>query len=141
MFTMRVYSPCAGCLTSPLLLFQGKRISNSRIKPKGDVAAEATRGGAGGLAFLRVAEGGELEGAKALREGLSSAQQAELLSGCGAASGDLLLLAAGHPTIVNRYGALSTVSCSKIQRVTTRDELLSGAALLTSGFSACKYKP
>lgn len=84
---------------------QGKRISNSRIKPKGDVAAEATRGGAGGLAFLRIAEEGEIEGARALREGLSPEQQAELLSSCGATSGDLLLFAAGHPATVNRWAS------------------------------------
>ena len=31
----------------------GKRLSNSRLKPKGDVAAEATTGGAGGLVYIR----------------------------------------------------------------------------------------
>jgi aspartyl-tRNA synthetase len=93
---------CAQLNGTNVQLVQGKRISNSRIKPKGDVANEATRGGAGGLAFLRVAEGGELDGAKALKEGLPPDLQAQLLSACGAASGDLLLFAAGHPNIVNR---------------------------------------
>jgi aspartyl-tRNA synthetase len=88
---------------------QGKRISNSRIKPKGDVAAEASRGGAGGLAFLRVVEGRQLEGAKALREGLSPEQQAALLNRCGAEEGDLLLFAAGDASVVNRCSSQTTL--------------------------------
>lgn len=81
---------------------QGKRISNSRLKPKGDVAAQAMRGGAAGLAFVRVAANGELEGAKAIREGLSQEQAAEMLALCGANEGDLLLIAAGDAGVVNR---------------------------------------
>lgn len=88
-------------------LLQGKRISNSRLKPKGDVAAEAMSGGAAGLAFLRVAEGGELEGAKPLREGLSAEQKTALIEQCGAVPGDLLLFAAGDAAIVNKCALLS----------------------------------
>lgn len=62
----------------------------------------AVEAGAAGLAFVRVAAGGALEGAKALREGLDEAQAAALIEACGASEGDLLLLAAGTPPVVNR---------------------------------------
>lgn len=81
---------------------QGKRISNSRLKPKGDIAAEAVRGGAAGLAFVRLAAGNELEGARAIREGLSAEQAARMIELCGAKEGDLLLIAAGEAAVVNR---------------------------------------
>ena len=62
----------------------------------------ATEAGAKGLAFLRVVAGRQLEGAKALREGLDEAQAACLLDDCGAQEGDLLLLVAGKHTLVNK---------------------------------------
>ena len=60
------------------------------------------RGGAAGLAFLRVAAGGQLEGAKAIRDGLQAEQVAQMVDLCGAAEGDLLLIAAGDTAVVNR---------------------------------------
>lgn len=104
---------CAGCCAGPshkraaytVRHVQGKRISNSRLKPKGDVAAEAVRGGAAGLAFVRLASGNELEGAKAIREGLSPDQAAKMIELCAAKDGDLLLFAAGEPAVVNRCAA------------------------------------
>jgi aspartyl-tRNA synthetase len=80
---------------------QAARISNSRLKPKGDVARVAVEAGAGGLAFARVANG-QLEGAKPLREGLDAEQTAQLIGLCQAADGDLLLFAAGPEAVVNR---------------------------------------
>lgn len=86
---------------------QGARISNSRLKPNGDIAAEAMRGGAAGLAFVRLACGNELEGAKAIREGLSPEQAAQMIELCAAKEGDLLLIAAGEPAVVNRCAVAS----------------------------------
>jgi len=80
----------------------GKRISNSRIKPKGDIANEAVSGGAAGLAYIRVLEGGEIDAAKPIKEGLNAEQVAAVLSASGAEPGDLLLLAAGPRPVVLR---------------------------------------
>ena len=44
----------------------GKRISNSRIKPKGDISNEAVAGGAAGLAYIRVMEDG-IDAAKPIK--------------------------------------------------------------------------
>ncbi|GLC42021.1 hypothetical protein PLESTF_000111700 [Pleodorina starrii] len=80
----------------------GKRISNTRIKPKGDIANEAVAAGAAGLASIRVAADGSLDAAKAIKEGLSGEQTQQLLAAAGAGPGDLLLLAAGPTDTVNR---------------------------------------
>jgi hypothetical protein len=61
------------------------KISNSRLKPpKGDIVAEAMAAGASGLAFARVVEGGALDGAKALKEGLTPEAVAAMIKACGA---------------------------------------------------------
>ncbi|PNW78813.1 hypothetical protein CHLRE_09g390986v5 [Chlamydomonas reinhardtii] len=80
----------------------GKRISNTRIKPKGDIANEAVAAGAAGLASIRVAADGSLDAAKAIKEGLSPEQAAQLMAATGAQPGDLLLLAAGPRDTVHR---------------------------------------
>jgi aspartyl-tRNA synthetase len=77
-------------------------VSNSRVKPKGDVCQAAVDAGAAGLAFLRVGDDAQLDGAKALREGLDDIARAKLLEICGAQAGDLLLFAAGRPLLVNQ---------------------------------------
>ena len=79
----------------------GARLSNARVKPGGDVANEAVEAGAKGLAFLRVAEGGILEGPKPLREGLGPSAQAGVLEATGAGPGDLLLFVADSEATVN----------------------------------------
>ena len=93
---------------------QGSRLSNARVKPKGDVCKAATDAGAAGLAFVRVAAGGELEGAKALREALAEgSRKDDLLAACQAGEGDLLLLAAGKPAVVNKCAFLTAnVPCA-----------------------------
>ncbi|GFR47627.1 hypothetical protein Agub_g9366 [Astrephomene gubernaculifera] len=79
----------------------GSRISNSRVKPRGDIANEAVAAGAAGLVPLRIAPDGSLDAGKAVREGLSGAQVQQLVQGTGAQPGDLLLLAAGpRPTVL-----------------------------------------
>ena len=92
----------AGGVVKAIAVPDGKRISNSRIKPKGDIFAEAVAGGAGGLAFARVGEdGATLEGPKALCEGLAP-MSAALISACGAGAGDLILFGAGAEATVNK---------------------------------------
>ncbi len=81
---------------------EGSRISNSRVKPKGDVCSEAQAAGAAGLVALRVNDNGELEGAKPVLEGLSDDAKASVLKELEAQPGDLLLFAAGVPTTVNK---------------------------------------
>ncbi|KAK3277205.1 hypothetical protein CYMTET_14779, partial [Cymbomonas tetramitiformis] len=81
----------------------GKRVSNSRVKPKGDVFGEAVTAGAKGLAFARVeADGASLSGAKPLREGLSAEATASLIARLEAQPDDLILFAAGDVSLVNK---------------------------------------
>jgi aspartyl-tRNA synthetase len=77
-------------------------ISNVRIKPGGDVFAEAQKAGAGGLAFIRVREGGEIDTIGAIKDNLSEASKAELLARTGAQPGTLLLFGAGDTATVNK---------------------------------------
>ncbi|MFN5194219.1 MAG: aspartate--tRNA ligase [Cyanobacteriota bacterium] len=77
-------------------------ISNVRIKPGGDVFGEAQKAGAGGLAFIRVREGGEIDTIGAIKDNLSEEQKAELLQRTGAQPGTLLLFGAGDTATVNK---------------------------------------
>jgi aspartyl-tRNA synthetase len=80
----------------------GARLSNSRLKPGGDVCTEAQAAGARGLVVVRVATDGGWEGAKALLEGVSPEQRAAISAELQARPGDLLLLAAGPAATVDR---------------------------------------
>jgi len=77
-------------------------ISNVRIKPGGDVFGEAQKAGAGGLAFIRVREGGEIDTIGAIKDNLSEEKKAELLARTGARPGTLLLFGAGDTATVNK---------------------------------------
>ncbi len=77
-------------------------LSNVRIKPGGDVFGEATAAGAGGLAFIRVREGGEIDSIGAIKDNLSAEGKAELLRRTGAEPGTLLLFGAGDTATVNK---------------------------------------
>ncbi|MFN9530562.1 MAG: aspartate--tRNA ligase [Cyanobacteriota bacterium] len=77
-------------------------ISNVRIKPGGDVFSEAQAAGAGGLAFIRVREGGEIDTIGAIKDNLSPEQKAHLLERTGAQPGTLLLFGAGETATVNK---------------------------------------
>jgi len=77
-------------------------ISNVRIKPGGDVFSEAQAAGAGGLAFIRVRDGGEIDTIGAIKDNLSEAIKAELLERTGALPGTLLLFGAGDTATVNK---------------------------------------
>ena len=77
-------------------------ISNVRIKPGGDVFSEAQKAGAGGLAFIRVREGGEIDTIGAIKDNLPEDKKAELLERSGATPGTLLLFGAGDTATVNK---------------------------------------
>ena len=77
-------------------------LSNVRIKPGGDVFGEAQAAGAGGLAFIRVREGGEIDTIGAIKDNLSEETKAELLARTGAQPGTLLLFGAGDTATVNK---------------------------------------
>jgi aspartyl-tRNA synthetase len=76
-------------------------ISNTRIKPGGDLANLAAQYGAKGLAYIRVREGGEIETIGAIKDNLTEEQKAELFQRTGAEPGTLLLFGAGDKGIVN----------------------------------------
>ncbi|MEI8251064.1 MAG: aspartate--tRNA ligase [Synechococcus sp. ELA057] len=77
-------------------------LSNVRIKPGGDVFGEAQKAGAGGLAFIRVREGGEIDTIGAIKDNLSEEKKTELLARTGAQPGTLLLFGAGDTATVNK---------------------------------------
>jgi aspartyl-tRNA synthetase len=77
-------------------------ISNVRIKPGGDVFSEAQKAGAGGLAFIRVRDNGEIDTIGAIKDNLSEEKKAELLARTGATPGTLLLFGAGDTATVNK---------------------------------------
>ena len=77
-------------------------LSNVRIKPGGDVFSEAQAAGAGGLAFIRVREAGEIDTIGAIKDNLSEEQKQELLSRTEAQPGTLLLFGAGDTATVNK---------------------------------------
>jgi len=85
-----------------LVVGDGGRVSNSRLKNKGDVFAKAQEAGAPGLIPVRVEEGGVLAGAKAVIEGLTEAHMRSIIEKMGASTGDLIILIAGEEGVVNR---------------------------------------
>ena len=87
------------CLAVP---YGNERLSNVRIKPGGDVFAEATAAGAGGLAYVRVRDNGVLDTIGAIKDSLNSEQTQALLERSGAESGTLLLFGAGDTATVNK---------------------------------------
>ncbi len=90
---------CVKCINIP----QGnEKISNVRIKPGGDIFTEAQKAGAGGLAFIRVREGNEIDTIGAIKDNLNDSEKKQLLKKTNASAGDLLLFGAGTSAIVNR---------------------------------------
>ncbi len=77
-------------------------ISNVRIKPGGDIFSEAQKAGAGGLAFIRVRDQGEIDTIGAIKDNLDKEQKSNLLKQTGANAGDLILFGAGKTEIVNK---------------------------------------
>ena len=87
------------CITVP---GGNDKVSNVRIKPGGDVFSEAQAAGAGGLAFIRVRDGGEIDTIGAIKDNLSEEQKSELLARTKAEPGTLLLFGAGDTATVNK---------------------------------------
>ena len=87
------------CITVP---GGNDKVSNVRIKPGGDVFSEAQKAGAGGLAFIRVRDGGEIDTIGAIKDNLSDEKKAELLKRTGAQPGSLILFGAGDTATVNK---------------------------------------
>ena len=77
------------------------QISNVRIKPGGDLFRVASEGGAKGLAYIRVREGGEIDTIGAIKDNLTPEQLSTLLERTQAHPGHLLLFGAGPTDIVN----------------------------------------
>jgi len=80
----------------------GERISNSRLKPKGDICQQAQAASAPGLITLRVSENNDLQGAKAVVESLSESQKTGIVDKMSASNGDLLVFVAGDSELVNK---------------------------------------
>jgi aspartyl-tRNA synthetase len=76
-------------------------ISNTRIKPGGDLANLAAQYGAKGLAYIRVREGGAIDTIGAIKDNLTDDQKAILFERTGAEPGTLILFGAGDVAIVN----------------------------------------
>jgi aspartyl-tRNA synthetase len=76
-------------------------ISNTRIKPGGDLSNLVAQYGAKGLAFIRVREGGVIDTIGALKDSLTKEVKKELLERTGATAGTILLFGAGDKAIVN----------------------------------------
>jgi aspartyl-tRNA synthetase len=66
------------------------------------VFSEAQKAGAGGLAFIRVREDGEIDSIGAIKDNLSEEMKAEILRRTGAEAGTLLLFGASTTEIVNK---------------------------------------
>ncbi|MEP0802730.1 aspartate--tRNA ligase [Funiculus sociatus] len=77
-------------------------ISNTRIKPDGDLFKEASEAGAKGLAYIRVRDNGEIDTIGAIKDNLTEEQKQELLRRTGAKAGHLLLFGAGDSNMVNK---------------------------------------
>ena len=76
-------------------------ISNTRIKPGGDLANLVAQYGAKGLAFIRVREDGVIDTIGALKDSITEEVKQELLKRTGAIAGTILLFGAGEQAIVN----------------------------------------
>ncbi len=90
---------CVKCLT---VSGGNNSISNVRIKPGGDIFSEAQQAGAGGLAFIRVREAGEIDTIGAIKTSFNTKQKEELLEQTKAQPGDLILFGAGDIKTVNK---------------------------------------
>jgi len=100
----RVFRDCvkSGGIVKALRIPQGDRISNTRLKPKGDIGRLVLESGAKGLVFLRVTPDGTVDGAKAIKEAFTSTQVHDLIEKSKAEAGDLLLIVADEKKIVNK---------------------------------------
>ena len=85
-----------------LVVDDSKKVSNAKLKPKGEIFEEAVNAGSqNGVFFCRVSEDGKtFEGAKGLVEGLAGSQEA-IIAKANASPGNLLLFVCGKTKVVN----------------------------------------
>lgn len=91
----------SGGIVKAVRVPDGARVSNARLKPGGDVFAEAVAAGAPGIVHARIAADGGLDAAKPVKEGLDEATVAALKTATRAGPGDLLIFGAGPPPTVH----------------------------------------
>ncbi|MFN3927679.1 MAG: aspartate--tRNA ligase [Pseudanabaenaceae cyanobacterium] len=92
----------SGGLVKVLPVPQGDAsISNTRIKPGGDLFNLVCQYGAKGLAYIRVKEAGEIDSIPAIKDNLTTEQKQILLERTHAEAGTLLLFGAGDSKTVN----------------------------------------
>jgi aspartyl-tRNA synthetase len=78
-------------------------ITNTRIKPGGDLFEFVAQFGAKGLAFMRIREGNAIDTIGALKDTLTPELSAELLRRTDAEPGHLLLFGAAEEAVVQNY--------------------------------------
>lgn len=91
----------SGGIVKAISIANGDSISNTRIKPGGDLANLAAQYGAKGLAFMRIREDGSMDSIGALKDSLSEEQKQELFRVTKAEAGMLILFGAGEVGVVN----------------------------------------
>jgi aspartyl-tRNA synthetase len=99
------------------------QFSNVRIKPGGDIFKVASEGGAKGLAYIRLREGGEIDTIGAIKDNLTPEQIATLLERTQAKPGDLLLFGAGTTEIVNASLARVRLAVGEELKLIDPDEI------------------
>ena len=100
----KVFADCvaSGGIVKALKIPNGSRLSNSRLKNKGDVGTEVLQTGAKGLSYIRIKDSSTIDSTKPIVEGFTEAQIQELISLCSAAPDDLLLVVADTEGVVNK---------------------------------------
>jgi aspartyl-tRNA synthetase len=99
------------------------QFSNVRIKPGGDIFKVASEGGAKGLAYIRLREGGEIDTIGAIKDNLTPEQISTLLERTQAKPGDLLLFGAGTTEIVNASLARVRLAVGEELKLIDPDEI------------------
>lgn len=91
----------AGGIIKGLRVPNGKQLSNTALKSKGEVAAAASVGGGPPLVYIRVKDLNTIDGMTPVRQGFDDGQVAALIDAFDAQPGDLLLLIGGKEAAVN----------------------------------------
>lgn len=102
--TFKTFAECIdmnGCVKA-LRIPNGNRLSNSRLKTKGDIGQKVVEMGAKGLTAIRVKDALSIESTKSIMEGWKEKDILDLISTCSANPGDLLIVVADQEKIVNR---------------------------------------
>ena len=95
----------------------GKRISNSRLKNKGDIASVAAESGLPGLIYVRIKENSEIEAAKPVMEGLDTEASQKLIELTQAQPVSHLILPRKHKQIESFFHWLQNQSHYLTQKI------------------------